>query len=118
MAHRLCTLHEIGDKGKEVLLQIDGKTVNIMLFRRQSGVCAFHNVCPHQGRNLNYAPDLFMFTPEGLLVCAHHGACFSLDDGVCVMGPCAGARLKSVAIVECDDEVWLDSDSEIIAGKS
>jgi nitrite reductase/ring-hydroxylating ferredoxin subunit len=107
MTQRLCSLSEIGDKGKEIQLQIGESTARIMLFLRDGQVRAFHNVCPHQGRNLNLAPDHFLFTPNGLLICAHHGACFSLDSGACLQGPSAGASLKAVEVEVREEAVWL-----------
>jgi nitrite reductase/ring-hydroxylating ferredoxin subunit len=79
-----------------------------MLFSQNGNILAFHNSCPHQGRNLNWAPDRFLISPEGLLVCAHHGASFELPSGECLEGPCRGAHLKAVGISVRDGEIWLD----------
>jgi nitrite reductase/ring-hydroxylating ferredoxin subunit len=94
----LCALSEIPERGKE--LRIDSETGPqwLMLFFREDQLTAWRNVCPHQGRALNWAPDEFLFSPEGLLVCSHHGASFELPDGECVAGPCKGDRLKAVEV--------------------
>lgn len=61
-------------------------------------VCAWLNICPHQGRPLNYAPNKFLQTPDGLLMCASHGATFDMQTGECVGGPCKGANLRAVPV--------------------
>ncbi len=76
---------------------IDGENMPIILHRREGRVSAWLNICPHQGRRLDYAPGHFLRDGD-LLICAVHGACFSLTDGECVAGPCRGARLTSVAV--------------------
>jgi nitrite reductase/ring-hydroxylating ferredoxin subunit len=98
MSRYLCRVEEIGEAGKEIEVRTDSTVSYIMLFRYAGAVRAFLNVCPHQGRPLNWAPDRFLFSPEGLLVCAQHGASFELDTGECVDGPCRGARLRMVKI--------------------
>ena len=94
----LCPLAEVGSAGKEVLLDMQGKRCYLMLFEQAGEILAYHNVCPHQGRNLNYAPDRFLFDPKGQLVCPHHGALFDIGSGICLQGPCQGAALRKVAV--------------------
>ncbi len=111
MSHYLCKIAEIGEYGKEVRVILDSKVNYIMLFSHAGSIHAFLNVCPHEGRPLNVAPDRFLFSAEHRLVCGHHGACFELDTGECVDGPCRGKRLKSVQISVKEGSVWLDNHS-------
>lgn len=104
----LCRSGDVGGNGKEVMVQGPQGPEYLMLFRQDDEILAFHNSCPHMGRNLNWAPDRFLLSPEGLLVCAHHGASFDLASGECLEGPCRGAHLKPVGITIKDDEIWLD----------
>ncbi len=94
----LCPLAEVSTAGKEVIFESEGKRFYLMLFQRAGEVVGYHNVCPHQGRNLNYAPDRFMFDPQGLLVCPHHGALFDMANGECQQGPCMGAALRKLEL--------------------
>ncbi len=68
----------------------------VILIRDGQQVSAWLNICPHQGRPLNYAPNKFLQTPEGYLMCAAHGATFDMKTGECVNGPCRGASLRAV----------------------
>ena len=110
MAQYLCRLEEISATGKEISIAEGGRPRYVMLFRRGTGVVGWRNICPHQGRSLNWAPDRFLISQEGWVVCAHHGACFDLDSGQCTRGPCRGATLIGVQLVTHGDEVWLADD--------
>jgi len=102
---RLCAVADLGVREGRGFALGDGGGV---LVRTAEGVRAWVNCCPHQGRPLDFAPDQFLFTPEGRLVCPHHGACFDPATGDCTDGPCAGSALTPVAIAVKDGVVWLD----------
>ena len=81
---------------------ISGELESIVLDCGRDPLIAWRNCCPHQGRRLDYAPGLFLID-KGQLVCAAHGACFRLEDGLCVAGPCRGEHLARIE-VEQDGE--------------
>lgn len=108
MTQRLCKASEVTEKGREFRVSGENGPFYLMIFRHAGMLLAYHNVCPHQGRCLNWAPDKFLIGEDGLLVCAHHGAAFELGNGECVQGPCKGSRLQAAPIRVKDDEVWLD----------
>jgi nitrite reductase/ring-hydroxylating ferredoxin subunit len=101
----LCKVDEIVDGGATAA-EIPSSTggFSVVLTRRGTTVNAFHNECPHQARRLDWAPGRFL-VESGLLVCAAHGASFSLDSGECIGGPCRGAGLKRIAVQVVDGEV-------------
>jgi nitrite reductase/ring-hydroxylating ferredoxin subunit len=107
MPSELCQLMEVGEAGKEVIFTSQGKRYYLMLFKHEGAILGYHNVCPHQGRNLNYAPERFLFDPEARLVCPHHGALFDVASGLCVQGPCQGASLRKIALSIEDERVML-----------
>jgi len=104
----ICKVSEISENGKEFLVTRASSRVYIMLFQRDGQIHAYDNVCPHQGRPLNWGPDEFLFSKDNHLVCAQHGASFELDTGLCIEGPCQGAKLRKVNIRIEDESVWLD----------
>jgi nitrite reductase/ring-hydroxylating ferredoxin subunit len=106
-SERLCALHDIPDGGaQELVTTFEHGPESVLLLRRGEEVRAFLNVCPHAGRRLDWAPGRFLFD-AGLLVCAAHGACFSVPDGRCVSGPCRGQSLTAVAIEVREGAVFL-----------
>lgn len=89
-----CALEDIPDGGgRDATLQCGGEELPVMLLRESERVYAYVNICPHQGRMLNFAPDRFM-VKDGAVVCSHHGASFRVTDGACLGGPCRGAPLR------------------------
>ena len=82
---------------------IDGEQEAIIVHCHDGSISAWLNVCPHQGRRLDYAPGKFLID-KGRLVCAAHGATFRLNDGVCVAGPCRGSSLRAVMVRVGDDD--------------
>jgi nitrite reductase/ring-hydroxylating ferredoxin subunit len=88
-----------GGEGKGFVVRFDGKAR------------AFVNRCPHLGVELDWQPGEF-FEESGLyLVCSTHGAIFDPSTGLCVEGPCRGARLEAIAVEERDGVVQLVDDS-------
>jgi len=112
----LCPQTEVGAEGKEVIHVNQGKPCYLMLFEKGGEILGYHNVCPHQGRNLNYAPDRFLFDPRGQLVCPHHGALFDVTSGLCLQGPCQGAALQKVGLRIENGHVVL-TDETLLQGK-
>ena len=86
---------------------VDGDAESLILHRRGDTVRAWFNVCPHAGRRLDWAPNQFLVSKDGHLVCAVHGATFSLPDGACIAGPCRGDRLREVPVDVRDGAVHL-----------
>ncbi len=104
----LARLADIDDGGfAEAEAVVDAQSVSLILHRDGAAVRAWHNVCPHAGRRLDWSPGRFLKSKDGLLVCAVHGASFETKEGVCVAGPCRGDRLQAVAVQVSDGCVML-----------
>jgi len=66
---------------------------------------AYVNRCPHAGTTLDAWPNEF-FTEDGrYLICATHGAVFAPETGVCLEGPCPGARLERLPVASRDGQL-------------
>lgn len=57
----LCQVEEIPDSGA-LSVRIPSSTggFEVILMRQGEQVFAYHNECPHQGRNLDYVPGKFL----------------------------------------------------------
>lgn len=82
----------------ECEVEMEGERQSLIVLRQGKRVRAWLNICPHAGRRLDWAPGRFLVDKQGHLVCAAHGACFELGQGLCVAGPCKGASLVPVAV--------------------
>lgn len=108
IAAALIALDAIADGAfAEVEALVDGDAESLLLYRDGAQVRAFLNICPHAGRRLDWAPGQFLKSREGHLVCAAHGASFTLDSGDCIAGPCKGDRLRAVPVDVRDGQVYL-----------
>jgi len=104
----LIALDALPDGGcTEIEARIDGEIESLIVHRDGDHVRAWLNICPHAGRRLDWAAGKFLISKAGHLVCAAHGASFSLQDGVCVAGPCRGEALRAVEVDVSDGGVWL-----------
>lgn len=86
---------------------IDGLEDEIILVRTVIGHRAYVNRCRHISVPLDYG-DGEVFDENGeMFQCRTHGALYRIEDGRCVAGPCSGASLKPVEIVENEDGIYL-----------
>ncbi|CAN0620880.1 Rieske domain-containing protein [Burkholderia multivorans] len=102
---RLCRLDEVPDGGARVIdaSQVD---VPVVIVRRGGDVWAYENRCPHFSVPLDFEPGSVSCYRSRVLMCAHHSALFRFEDGHCIEGPCAGARLDARK-VDVDAAGWI-----------
>jgi nitrite reductase/ring-hydroxylating ferredoxin subunit len=102
----LCRVADIPD-GNAIGVHVPSSTggFDLILLRLGERVFAYHNECPHAGRNLDYAPGQFLVS-DARIVCAVHGATFAVDSGACLGGPCRSG-LVAMPIDVADGGVWL-----------
>jgi len=68
---------------------------------------AYENVCRHLPLSLDYG-DSQLFTSDGKhFICQTHGATYEPLTGLCIRGPCEGAKLKPIEVEVKDGAVWL-----------
>jgi nitrite reductase/ring-hydroxylating ferredoxin subunit len=108
----LCALRELDDPGSRAFtIAVDEDRsswpLRGLVVRRGAEVRAYVNRCPHAGHPLNLRPHDFLTPDRTLLLCNSHGALFEISTGLCVAGPCSGARLPSVPIEIRDGYVLL-----------
>lgn len=82
-----------------------GEVESVVLRRVGDSVQAWLNLCPHAGRRLDYAPNMFLLSAAGELVCPVHGATFELAAGNCTAGPCRGQSLRALDTCVLDGQV-------------
>ena len=107
--YSLCTLDELADPASKGFEMDTGDgVVSLFVVRRDSEVRGYINSCPHTGVPLEWVPDQFLDADGSFIECATHGALFTIEEGKCVSGPCAGDRLRPVRLaVEVGVIYWL-----------
>ena len=74
---------------------------NFYLFavKKNDQVYLYRNQCPHIGTPLEWEEDKFLDNDNELIRCSTHGALFSIDEGLCLVGPCKGKRIQKIPFV-------------------
>ena len=101
----LCALEDIpadGSRGFPL-----GKFESIFAIRKNDQLYLYRNRCPHAGLELNWMPDRFLDRDGKYIICSAHGAMFTIENGECIGGPCAGAYLESVEFHLADGLIYL-----------
>jgi nitrite reductase/ring-hydroxylating ferredoxin subunit len=101
-----------GEDGVRFTVTRPGGEAPAFAVRFGGRVYAFLNRCAHVPIELDWVPGRFFDDSRRYLICATHGAMYEPRSGHCVAGPCRGARLGVVPVVEHDGAVFLMSDDE------
>jgi nitrite reductase/ring-hydroxylating ferredoxin subunit len=97
------TLAQIVDGGAISLdLAFKAGRQSVIVTRKGDKIAAFINRCPHARWPLDTFDGRFLFTPEGDLMCAAHGALFHTISGACLGGPGTGAGLAPLVVSHND----------------
>jgi ketohexokinase len=111
----LCRVDELADPGSRGLQLAGppGRAVALVLVRSGDRVRAYHNACPHTGAPMEWRPHQFLDFEARFIQCALHGALFTLEDGRCVRGPCAGDSLTAEPVDIVDGwVVWREGPAD------
>jgi nitrite reductase/ring-hydroxylating ferredoxin subunit len=95
----ICALHELDDPGARGFTMGRGNwPLRGFVVRRGAELRAYLNHCPHAGHALNLRPHVFLAPGTPLIQCSSHGALFEIETGLCLAGPCPGARLRQIEL--------------------
>jgi nitrite reductase/ring-hydroxylating ferredoxin subunit len=112
--HFLCNEQEIIEGNpRGFSLDLEPAKFELFLVKHDDTIYAYKNQCPHLGIPLNWQPNEFLSLEQSHIQCSTHGALFNLDNGYCILGPCASESLTSLTLEQRDDELWLHLDSLI-----
>jgi nitrite reductase/ring-hydroxylating ferredoxin subunit len=103
----LCRLADIPENGAKGFPGADGAFTGLIAVRQGDDVYVYENACPHIGTPLDWTPDRFLSADGRYLICATHGAQFTIANGFCVTGPCRGDRLTPVEFSLRDGAILL-----------
>lgn len=106
----ICQADELinGGRGVRFFMPLGQQRTTAFVVRYKGVVHGFANNCPHMGGELDWDAGNFFDTDKAHLVCATHGALFVPDTGKCVDGPCRGAGLTKLRVLEVDRQIfWL-----------
>lgn len=108
-ARLICASADLVDGGRGVRFDLltGAAPQSAFVVRHAGRVYGYLNRCAHIGVELDWQPGEF-FDETGLyLVCTTHGATYLPDSGMCIAGPCRGARLEQLDVYELDGGIYL-----------
>jgi nitrite reductase/ring-hydroxylating ferredoxin subunit len=107
-AQLLCASADLAEAGKawvfDVLLW--RRPARAFALRFEGRVVAYLNRCAHVPTEMDWQPGEFLDAERRFIVCTTHGAVYEPTTGHCIAGPCAGARLMAIDVVERAGQVY------------
>ena len=99
-----------GGAGMRFEVRRRGESLPAFVVRFRGQLHAYINECRHQASELDWNPGEFFDSDKLYLICATHGALYQPDSGLCVAGPCRGAKLAPVEVHEREGNVFCNEE--------
>lgn len=96
-----------GGAGVRFRVRLGERPITAFVVRYAGTPHAYLNVCAHRWVELDWEHGKFWDLTGRWLICSSHGALYDPVNGKCVAGPCRGAALTAVPVVENDGQVSL-----------
>lgn len=90
---------------KSFKAKIRGQVFQGFVVRQGEKFYAYRNLCQHLPITLDLNDDDFFSHDKKYLQCQMHGAMYEIPTGVCIAGPCLGARLIKLELDEEGDNL-------------
>ena len=107
----LCRVADLPDGGAKGFPPAPGGFTGLMAVRQGEAIYVYVNSCPHIGTPLDWTPDRFLSADGKHLICATHGATFSIVSGECTAGPCRGDFLEPIRFEIKEGVVYVPHDA-------
>jgi nitrite reductase/ring-hydroxylating ferredoxin subunit len=99
-----------GGDGVRFDLERNGEAVAAFAVRHGGRVYAYLNRCAHIEMELDWKPGKFFDAESEYLICSTHGALYAPESGACRGGPCRGAGLSALTVIEAGGKVYIGKD--------
>jgi len=116
----ICRSGELVDGGRAIrfLVRRRGELAPAFVIRFEGVAHAYLNRCSHRSLELDWIEGEIFDAFGRHLLCATHGARYAPATGACVDGPCHGAGLVKLAVVEQDGAVRLAAMDDVHLAES
>lgn len=106
---KITTVQEVKE-GKTIkfLIKRKDRVTEAFAFRKGGVLFAFLNLCRHWTVGLDFDDNEFFSEDGEWLVCKNHGALYHPVTGRCESGPCGGASLYPVPLIEKKGVLYAD----------
>jgi len=107
-----------GGRGVRFTVRRHGEVAPAFVIRFEGVAHAYLNRCSHRSLELDWIEGEIFDAFGQHLLCATHGARYVPATGACVDGPCHGAGLVKLAVVEQDGAVHLVAADDVHLAES
>jgi nitrite reductase/ring-hydroxylating ferredoxin subunit len=90
---------------KSFKVRIGTRVFRGLVVKENNKYFAYENICQHLPITLDLNGDNFFSHDKKYLQCHMHGAMYEIRTGLCIAGPCEGAKLVALELVEEDKHV-------------
>jgi nitrite reductase/ring-hydroxylating ferredoxin subunit len=106
---KIASLQVLKDgESKKFEVRRKDRITEAFLIRSKGNHYAYLNLCRHWTVGLDFDDNEFFSEDKNWLVCKNHGAVYQPVTGECVSGPCGGASLYRVPLVEKKGFLYAD----------
>ena len=108
----VCASGDLSDGGDGVRFDVErnGESVPAFAIRHGGRVYAYLNRCAHIAMELDWKPGKFFDAEGEYLICSTHGALYAPESGACRGGPCRGAALSGLDVIEARGKIYIEKD--------
>ena len=86
----------------------NNESIEVFVVLYNKSYYAYINKCKHLNVELDWDPNNFFDEEKRFIVCSTHGALYEPTTGKCVSGPCRGAYLESLVIIETETNIMIE----------
>lgn len=90
------------DTARNFVLELRAGHFHGFVVRKGDAVHGYVDLCAHMALPLAQELDQYLTPDASLIQCSWHGALYRIEDGICVGGPCVGARLRPWPVTVSD----------------
>lgn len=104
----LCDSAALQECGDAVMFEVmeGGQGAQAFAVRFDNVAVAYLNRCAHIPAEMDWQPGKFWDMDKRFIICSVHGALYDPPNGECVSGPCYGANLQAIKLLEKDGQVY------------
>jgi len=96
-------------------VKIHGKIIKGFVVKKSGQFFAYQNRCCHLPVTLDLNDNSFFNHEKTLLQCQMHGALYEMHTGLCIGGPCEGAKLTPLPFEDSGTQLIVHFPDELIA---
>ncbi|EPJ47887.1 MAG: hypothetical protein OFPI_31540 [Osedax symbiont Rs2] len=105
----LCDINALQNDSVVCAIGFSKNAKQYIVISQGKRIFVYRNRCPHLNKTLNPQDQQLLDLHNNFIFCANHSALFTIDQGLCIKGPCTGQYLQKVASKVVGQQLLIDS---------